>query len=488
MGVYEDIEKKVNELKEKGVELFPNPSCFKRTKTSKEIADNFSKLENKEENIAGRITSIRGHGKASFVDVADFFGKIQVMVRFDDIGEQNYEIFKELDVGDFIGVEGVVIKTKTEEISIRAKKITILAKVLRPLPSKWYGLKDLELRYRRRYLDLLMNPEIKEKLIKKSMIVKSIREFMDSNGFIEVQTPILQSIYGGASAEPFITHHNALNADFYLRISTEMYLKRLMVSGFEKIYEIGPVFRNEGIDTSHLQEIPNHFEFYWAYQNYEGLMEFTEKMLVYVLNKVLGTTKVKYQDLVLDFTPPIKRVKFKDLLLEHTGLDIDKCNTYEKLVAEIKAKKIKDIDLKKIKHYGALIDEFYKKTCRPQIIQPIFLTHYPVEMIPLAKRNEKDKSKINTFQLVANGIEFVKAYDELNDPVDQRKRLEEQQKFLEMGDKEAHPLDNDFIEAMEYGMPPMAGFGLGIDRFAFLLLDFENIRGSLWFPTLRPEK
>jgi len=488
MSVHEDIQKKFRELHKKGVELFPNPSVFKRTKSAKEVIDNFSKLENKDESIVGRITGIRGQGKASFFDITDSSGKIQVMARIDDLGEKNYELFKSLDTGDFAGVEGTVIKTKTGEVSIRAKKITLLSKILRPLPSQWYGLKDMELRYRQRYLDLLMNPEIKEKLVKKSLIIKTLREFMDSNSFIEVQTPILQSVYGGASAEPFITHHNALNTDFYLRISTEMYLKRLMVSGFEKIYEIGPVFRNEGIDSSHLQEIPNHFEFYWAYQNYEGLMEFTEKMLVHVLNKILSTTKVKCRDLLLDFTPPIKRVKFRDLVLEHTGLDIDKLNTYEKLSAEIKKKKIKDIDLKKIKHFGALVDEFYKKTCRPKIIQPVFLTHYPVEMIPLAKRNEKDKTKINSFQLVADGIELVKAYDELNDPIDQRKRLEEQQDFLKMGDKEAHPLDNEFIEAMEYGMPPMAGFGLGIDRFACLILDFENIRGSVWFPTLKPEK
>ncbi|VVB74680.1 Aspartate--tRNA(Asp/Asn) ligase [Candidatus Tiddalikarchaeum anstoanum] len=435
--------------------------------------------------IAGRLMTIRRMGKIAFSHLLDDAGKIQVVFQKDLL--KDFDLLDLIETGDIISVKGHPFKTSRGELSVRVSEFKLLAKALRQLPEKFHGLKDDDIRLRKRYLDLIMDPEVKKFFVNKTRLIKEIRNFMDKNGFLEVQTPILQEVYGGASAEPFTTHYNTLDCDFYLRISTELHLKRLIVGGFEKIYEIGPVFRNEGMDASHLQEIPNHFEFYWAYQDYKGLMKYTEEMIASVLKNTIGTLKIKYGDKEINFTPPYPVITFKDLILKQTGIDIDKFKDYESLKAEIKKRNIKDVKVDSAKHYGALLDEFYKRACRPSIIQPTFLIQYPTEMIPLAKRNEKDPSKINSVQLLVDGWELVKAYDELNNPIDQKLRFIEQQEFLKEGDKEAHPYDKDFVEALEYGMPPTAGFGLGIDRFCALVFDRQNIRETLFFPTMKPE-
>ncbi len=482
--------KKLEQLKSNGIDPYPQ-LVLPNKKFCSEIVSKFDSLKPEERAdkkvvVAGRIMRFRRMGKITFAHIQDESGQIQVVFQKNNL--KDYNLLKLFDLGDIIAVKGFPFRTKRGELSIDVVWFELAAKAIRPLPEKYHGIKDDEIRLRKRYLDAIMNRELLDLFKKKTKIIKSIRAFMDKKGFVEVQTPILQLVYGGASAEPFTTHHNALDIDVYLRISTELHLKRMIVAGFEKIYEIGPVFRNEGMDASHLQEIPNHFEFYWAYQNYEGLMNFTEEFLSHVIKEVNGSLKVEYEGEMFDFTPPYPRIKFRDLILEKTGIDIDKYNTFEALKKEIKRRKVKGVDVDSCKSYSALLDEFYKRTCRPFIKQPTFLTHYPTEMIPLAKRNKEDGSKINTFQLLVNGWELVKAYDELNDPIDQRKRFEEQQEALNKGDKEAHPFDEEFVEAMEYGMPPLAGFGLGIDRFVTFLLNLHSVRESVFFPLMRPEK
>lgn len=482
--------KKLARLKELDINPYPNRSGLSLTPLS-EVLKLGKKVKPSEKtkkivSVAGRVMSMRDLGKIVFADLHDETSKIQLYIEVDKIkGEK--ELVKLIDIGDIIGASGVIYRTKRGELSVFVKELVMLSKSLRPLPEKWHGLKDKELIYRKRYLELITNPEVKEKFRKKTELIKAFRKFMDDYGFLEVQTPILQTMYGGALAEPFITHHNALNADFYLRIAPELYLKRLLVAGYEKVYEIGPNFRNEGFDASHLQEIPNAFEFYWAYENYEDLMKFCEEMISKVMMAVLRTLKVSFEGKEFNFKPPYPRMTFRDAVLKATSVDINKFDTYDKLALEIKRLKVKDVKVDECNNYGALLDEFYKRTVRPNIIHPTFLTNYPIDMKPLAKRNEADKSKSNAFQLLVNGWEIVNAYDELNDPLDQRDRLEEQQRFLTAGDKEAHPLDQDFLEALEYGMPPIAGFGLGLDRFFTLILGFDNIRESVFFPTLKPE-
>jgi lysyl-tRNA synthetase class 2 len=479
--------KKMKKLIELGVNPYPQP-VLKSKKSASRVLEEYKKLKTEKssknkEIVAGRIMSLRVMGGIAFAHLQDETGRIQAVFQKKNL--KDYKLLKLFDLGDVLIVKGNPYRTKKGELSINVREFQLASKSLRPLPEKFHGLKDEELRFRKRYLDAIMNPEVLEMFKKKTLIVQSIREFLNKNGFLEVFTPILQSVYGGAAAEPFITHHNALDTDFYLRIATEMYLKRLIVAGYEKIYELGVRFRNEGIDKSHLQEMLD-IEFYWTYQDYEGLMKFTEKLISYVLKKVNGSLKIKYQGRVFDFTPPYKRITFRELIKKDTGIDINEFDTFDKLKKEIENRKL-DIDIKGIKHYGALLDEFYKRTSRPKIIQPVFMTHYPTEMIPLAKRNNKDPSKINTFQLIVNGWELIKAYDELNDPLDQRERLIEQQEFLRLGDKEAHPLDEDYLEAMEYGMPPTAGWGLGLERFCQFLMNQQNIRSSVFFPLMRPE-
>jgi lysyl-tRNA synthetase class 2 len=356
-----------------------------------------------------------------------------------------------------------------------------------PLPEKWHGLTDTEVRYRKRYLDLLANPEVREIFAKRTLVVKTIRDFLDNEGFAEVETPILQPLAGGAAAKPFVTHHNALNFDMYLRVAPELYLKRLIVGGYEKVYEIARCFRNEGIDHSHNPEF-TQVEFYWAYADYEDLMRMAERLLLAILEKTnKGSAKLEAEGTVLDFTPPFKRISLKEIVIDKTGIDIDEFNTEEKLRAAIKKRGLR-VDVGNTYGYGETVEAIYKEYCRDTIVQPTFLTDYPAEMIPLAKRKKNDSTKIATFQLVVKGMEVCKAYNELNDPIDQAERFKEQDKLRAKGAEEAQETDNDFIEALSYGMPPTAGFGMGIERLCLLLTGVHSVKETILFPTLRPEE
>jgi lysyl-tRNA synthetase, class II len=480
--------KKLEKIKELGINPYPQIIINDKCKSS-DFLKNYDKLKNEKESknvekLAGRLISLRSMGNIAFGNLQDEFGKVQVVFQKNNLS--NYKLLKYVDVGDLIYVKGNPFRTKRGELSLNSKKLILTSKSIRPLPEKFHGLQDEETRLRMRELDAIMNPKVILNFKKKSLIIKTIREFFDNNDFLEVQTPVLQTMYGGASAEPFKTHHNAQDMNLYLRIAPELHLKRMIVAGFEKIYELGNKYRNEGMDKSHLQEILD-LEFYWAYQDYEGLMKFTEKLFTYLLKKVNGSLKINYQGKILDFKTPYERITFEDLLKKEANLNIKIFNTFEKLKKELVKRKIKEFNINKPKHYGALLDKFYTKTIRPKLIQPLFLTDYPVELIPLAKRKENDSSKIASFQLLVNGWEIIKAYDELNDPIDQRKRLQEQQNFLELGDKEAHPVNEDFIQSMEQGMPPIAGWGLGLARLCMLLMDESNIRSSVFFPLMKPE-
>ena len=481
--------KKLNDLREKGIN--PYAYSYKRKHHASELKEKYSKLEKEETtkdevSIAGRIMQFRKMGKASFMHVQDQTGRTQVYLRQDDIGKENYDLLKLLDLGDIVGVVGTIFATKTGEVTVYASKIEILTKGLRPLPEKWHGLQDKEDRYRKRYLDLIMNPEVRELFEKKAIIIDTIRNYLKELGYLEVETPALGTIYGGASAEPFVTKLNALNMEMFMSISPELFLKRLIVGGYEKVFTICKNFRNEGIDRQHNPEF-TALEFYQTYGNYELLMNMTEELMKRLITNVLnGESKINYAGKEIDLKPPYKRIKFRDLILEETGIDIDKTNNFKTLKAEIENKKIDGVDVSDATHYGALLDELYKRVVRPKLIQPVFLTHYPTEMIALAKRNEDDPTKINSFQLVIDGAELIKAYDELNDPIDQEERLAAQQELLASGDDEAMPMDEDFVESLEYGMPPTAGYGLGIDRLVMFLTGAESIRDVILFPFMKP--
>ena len=473
--------RKIEELKKEGINPYPNKYDKKQTCLECSKLKIGSKVK-----TAGRLMTKRDLGKIAFCVLKDGTGKIQIVLQEKETPEKIREFFKKyVDSGDFIGVEGQIIKTKTGEISILVNKVEILAKAILPLPEKWHGLQDKEERYRKRYLDLVMNPEVKEIFEKREKIIDTIREFLKKRKFIEVETPTLQSIYGGASANPFTTHLNALDINLFLSISPELYLKRLIVGGFDNVFTIGKNFRNEGIDAFHNPEF-TMMEYYAAYQNYEYHIEFTEKLFDELKKKLNLKDTIEYQGKKINIKTPFKKIKFKEVVLEKTKIDIDKENNFEKLKKAIDSKKLNDVDVRKCKHYGALLDELYKRVVRPSIIQPTFLTHYPVEMIALAKRNEKDPNKINSVQLLIEGAEIVKAYDELNDPIDQNNRLEEQARLLHGGDNEAMPMDEDFVNALKVGMPPTAGYGLGIDRLIMILTNQPSIRDVILFPFMKP--
>ncbi len=470
---------KLEEIKKLGIN--PYPSKWQRTHTTKDA----TKFLGKEVSVAGRLWALREHGGVTFADLRDESGKIQLYFEKEALGKK-YEEVRLLDIGDFVGATGKVFKTERGEPTVRVSVLTLLTKSLRPLPSIWHSLKDVEERYRQRYVDLLLNPEVRENLLIRAKFVGLLRDYLEEEGFVEIETPILQPIYGGAAARPFITHHNALDTDLYLRIADELYLKRLIIGGFEKVFEIGRDFRNEGLEKGRNPEF-TQLEFYWAYADYEDLMKFTEKMLEAILRAIKGSTKIKYGEHELDFTPPIKRVSYKELVRREAGIDIDSVKTEKELLAEIKKKGVQ-LDLRGIAGYGGVLDALYKRVVRPGIVGPIFLTDRPAEMVPLAKRKSDDPSKVATFQLVAAGEEFINAYNELNDPVDQRARWEEETRLGKKGFEEHQVLDEDYIRALEYGMPPTAGWGLGVDRFLMLISSAQNIKEVIAFPTLRPEK
>ncbi len=456
---------------------------FDITHTSKEIIDNYEELEGKDVTIAGRIMAKRIMGKASFCHIQDGDGKIQSYVSINDLGEESYKQFKEDDIGDIIGITGFVFKTRTGEISIHAKEVILLSKSLRPLPEKFHGLKDTDLRYRQRSVDLIMNPEVKETFKKRSLIIKEIRNMLDEKGFMEVETPILQTIPGGASARPFITHHNTLDIDMYLRIATELYLKRLIVGGFDKVYEIGRNFRNEGMDIKHNPEF-TCIELYEAYTNLEGMMNITEELIRRCANKVCGTGKISYQGEEIDLEKPFRRITMIDSIKEVTGIDFNTVETDEE--AQKIAKDL-NMEIDPIKTTrGDIIVQVFEEKVEETLRQPTFLYEYPIENSPLTKKCKDNPRMTQRFELFIGGREYANAYSELNDPIDQYERFLKQVQAREAGDEEANMMDDDFVQALEYGMPPTGGMGMGIDRLVMLLTDSASIRDVLLFPTMKP--
>ena len=456
---------------------------FDITHTSKEIIDNYEELEGKDVTIAGRIMAKRIMGKASFCHIQDGDGKIQSYVSINDLGEESYKQFKEDDIGDIIGITGFVFKTRTGEISIHAKEVILLSKSLRPLPEKFHGLKDTDLRYRQRSVDLIMNPEVKETFKKRSLIIKEIRNMLDEKGFMEVETPILQTIPGGASARPFITHHNTLDIDMYLRIATELYLKRLIVGGFDKVYEIWRNFRNEGMDIKHNPEF-TCIELYEAYTNLEGMMNITEELIRRCANKVCGTGKISYQGEEIDLEKPFRRITMIDSIKEVTGVDFNNVETDEE--AQKIAKDL-NMEIDPIKTTrGDIIVQVFEEKVEETLRQPTFLYEYPIENSPLTKKCKDNPRMTQRFELFIGGREYANAYSELNDPIDQYERFLKQVQAREAGDEEANMMDDDFVQALEYGMPPTGGMGMGIDRLVMLLTDSASIRDVLLFPTMKP--
>ncbi len=458
-------------------------TTFNPTHTSGQIKENYEQLEEKEVTIAGRMMAKRIMGKASFCHIQDEEGKIQSYVSINDLGEESYKQFKEDDIGDIIGITGFVFKTKTGEISIHAKEVTLLSKSLRPLPEKFHGLKDTDLRYRQRYVDLIVNPEVKEVFKKRTQIIKEIRSILDEKGYMEVETPILNTISGGASARPFVTHHNTLDMDMYLRIATELHLKRLIVGGFDKVYEIGRNFRNEGMDIKHNPEY-TCIELYEAYTDLNGMMDITEELIAKCAKKVAGTTKLVYQGEEIDLTPPFKRITMIDSIKEVTGIDFNKITTDEE--AQKIAKQL-NIELDPIKMTrGDIIAEVFDAKVEETLRQPTFLYEYPIENSPLAKKDPEKPNMTQRFELFIAGREYANAFSELNDPIDQYERFKKQVEAREAGDEEASMMDEDFVTALEYGMPPTGGMGMGIDRLVMLLTDAASIRDVLLFPTMKP--
>lgn len=470
---------KLEALIKRGID--PYPSVVRR----EHIITRALSMDGREVAVAGRIMGMRGHGKIYFLDLVDETGKIQVVVKADSCDKTSFGLVELLDLGDFISVSGLVGKTQAGEVSIIAKQLSVLTKSLRPLPGVWHGLKDVEERYRQRYVDLLMNTDVRTVFEKRTQVIRLLRQYLDDHGFLEVETPVLQPIYGGASAKPFITHHNALDIDLYLRISDELYLKRLIVAGFEKVYEVGHDFRNEGVDRGHNPEF-TMLEFYWAYVDYEHLMAFSEQMLSSVIHNIHGSLAIAYHGQTLDFSLPWPRRTYRDVVFEYTGIDIDSADTEETLRKAIGKNNI-DIDLTGIVGYGELLDTLYKKTTRPHLTGPLFLTERPTAFVSLAKRIPKDARKTASFQLLVAGEEIINAYNELNDPIDQAKRWRESEALAKKGKSEHEAFDEDYIRALEYGMPPTAGWGMGVDRFVAILTNQRTLKDAILFPTMRPE-
>ncbi|MBF0985611.1 MAG: lysine--tRNA ligase [Clostridiales bacterium] len=456
---------------------------FNRSHVTTEIFENYEELEGKEVAIAGRIMGKRIMGKASFAHVQDPYGKIQLYVSVNDLGEESYKAFKEDDIGDIVGVRGFVFKTKTGEISIHAKEVTLLSKSLRPLPEKFHGLKDTDLRYRQRYVDLIMNPEVKDTFIKRIQILKEIRSFLDNLGYLEVETPILNNISGGASARPFITHHNTLDIDMYLRIALELNLKRLIVGGFDKVYEMNRVFRNEGMDIKHNPEF-TELELYAAYQNLDDMMNVTEKLITTVAQKVLGTLKVNFQGREIDLTPGWRKVTMTEIVKEVTGVDFNTIKTDEEAQEALKSLGIALDPIKQSR--GDILAQIFDERCEETIVNPTFVYEYPIENSPLAKKVKGSDTMVQRFELFIAGGEYANAFSELNDPIDQYERFLNEIRNRDKGDEEAGMMDEDYINALEIGLPPTGGMGMGIDRLVMLLTNSASIRDVLLFPTMKP--
>lgn len=474
--------KKLKAIRRAGLLAYPGQT--NRTHTMGQVLEDFNTLSKQAERITlnGRLRSIREHGKLTFCDIQDGTGQIQILIRENKLGPKGYQFFLDnFDIADFIEVTGILTKTKTGEQTLVVRDYKMLSKALRPLPEKWHGLKDKEERYRKRYLDLIFNKEVRQKFIIRSKIIKQIRTFLEEQGFLEVETPILQPVPGGANARPFKTHLQALDLDLYLRVAPELYLKRLLIGNFEKIYEIGKNFRNEGIDRSHNPDFTS-LEFYWAYSDYKKLMNFTEQLFEYVLNSIFGTLKVEYKDKIINFTPQWERKEFSHLIEKNTGI---KWKEIHPQALREKAKQL-DIEVEGNEPKAEVLDKIYKKHCQPEIWDPTFVIHHPKGSFPLAK--SLNSKKLANFQLVAGGWELINAFSELNDPIEQRQRFEKQQELYEKGLEESQRMDRAFLEALEHGMPPAAGFGMGIDRLTALLTDSHSLREVILFPLMKPKE
>ena len=483
---YEELE----ELKKKGIETFAY--SFETDSYSIDIKNDFEKFENKDVKLAGRLMALRRMGKASFAHIMDQKGRIQIYLKKDDIGD-NYEAFRLMDIGDIIGVEGFVFKTKTGEISVHVKKLELLSKSLRPLPIAkeaedekgnkivYDQFADKELRYRQRYVDLVVNPLVKDVFIKRSKIITSARKFLDEKGYLEVETPVLQPLYGGAAARPFVTHHNTLDIDLFLRIADELYLKRLIVGGFDGVYEISKDFRNEGMDKAHNPEF-TMLELYVAFKDYEWMMNLVEELFESVCQSVFGTLEFTFEEKQIIFNRPWKRIKYVEAIKDKTGVDVISAseNDLKSLAKNI------GIEVSGLHSKAKLIDEIFSQEIEPELIQPTFVVDYPLSLSPLAKKHRSKEGLVERFEGYVAGREICNAFSELNDPIDQRKRFEDQVKMREAGDEEAHQVDEDFIRSMEYGMPPMAGLGIGIDRLVMLLTNQSSIRDVIFFPQMKP--
>ncbi|MGG0240921.1 lysine--tRNA ligase [Bacillus rhizoplanae] len=477
---------KLHNLREQGMDPFGKR--FERTHSTKELFSLYGELSKEEleekeipVSIAGRIMTKRGKGKAGFAHIQDLHGQVQIYVRKDAVGDEQYELFNAADLGDLVGIEGKVFKTKVGELSIKVTSFTLLTKSLRPLPDKYHGLKDVEQRYRQRYLDLITSMESRETFVTRSKIIREMRRYLDNNGYLEVETPMLHAIAGGASARPFITHHNALDMEFYMRIAIELHLKRLIVGGLEKVYEIGRVFRNEGVSTRHNPEF-TMIELYEAYADYKDIMKLTENMVAHIAKEVLGTTTVQYGEYEINLEPEWTRLHMVDAIKEYSGADFWSPMSVEEARALAKEH---GVEIKDTMEVGHIINEFFEQKVEEHLIQPTFIYGHPVEISPLAKKNEEDPRFTDRFELFIVAREHANAFTELNDPIDQKERFEAQLKEREQGNDEAHMMDDDYIEALEYGMPPTGGLGIGIDRLVMLLTNAPSIRDVLLFPAMR---
>lgn len=478
--------KKMNELRKKNIDPFGKR--YERTHYSTDLIEEYGELSKEDlqekeipAKISGRLMAKRGSGKASFANLKDNQGTIQIYVRLDNVGEENYQVFKDADLGDFMGVEGTLMKTNTGELTLRADKVEFLTKALRPLPDQYYGLSDVETRYRKRYLDLITNDESMDRFIKRSQIIQEIRNFLTKKGYIEVETPTLHNLPGGASARPFMTHHNALDMELYVRIALELHLKRLVIGGMEKVFEIGRVFRNEGIDTTHNPEF-TMLELYTAYHDYWDVMDLVEELIQDVAQTVNGSTTITYGDEEINLGGEWERRHMVDLVKEKTGVDFWEHMTDEQ--ARELAKE-HNVEIEEYATYGHVINEFFEEFVEDSLRQPTFVYGHPIEISPLAKKNEEDPRFTDRFEFFIAGHEYGNAFSELNDPIDQRERFEAQQKERDQGNVEAHGIDEDFVEALEYGLPPTGGLGIGIDRLVMLLTNTQSIRDVILFPTLR---
>ncbi len=480
-------EEKLKKLIEQGID--PYPKKFDKTHSVSEVVEEFSsfsheKLEEKEYKVSvpGRIISIRKMGKATFFHICDGIAKIQGYVKEDIVGKENYKIFDLFDIGDFIGIEGRLFRTRTNELTILVEKFTFLVKSLHPLPEKWHGLQDVEIRYRQRYLDLIVNPEVRKIFDLRSKLIKEIRKFLDERGYVEVETPMMQPIPGGALARPFETYHNALGINLYLRIAPELYLKRLVVGGYEKVYEINRNFRNEGISSQHNPEF-TMLEFYQAYSDYNDLMNLTEEMLSHLAKTLLNSQEVKFKEHTISFKPPFERIKFKDAIVYHSGLTPSKFDDREEIIKLAKGFETG----KEVISYGKALDIIFDKLVKPKLVQPTFIINHPKEISPLSKACPDNPEEVERFELIIGGMEIANAFSELNDPKEQRERFEQQLAEREAGVEEAHLIDEDFLTALEYGMPPTAGEGIGIDRLVMIFANKPSIREVILFPLLRPK-